>query len=227
MNLRQVALMIGFALLMATGAYGVYVYLSHPVKSAKPKAQQIAVLRQQPPPPPPKPQEKPPEPDMKKEEVKLPDPDPEPKQADDQPPPAENLGVDAAGGAGSDGFGLQGRPGGRDITTIGPTGNGTGASRAQFAMYSTMVEQTVQAHLQRVLSEKDALLRQPDQRVTVRLWFSPDGRMTRAELSGSTGSEDVDAAIRTALADMPRLRTPLPSDMPQPVKARIVSRAQG
>lgn len=222
MNLRQGALWIGFALLMTAGAYGLYVYLSHPVKATKPKAQQIAVLRQQPPPPPPKPQEKPPEPEIKKEEVKLPDPDPEPKQADDQPPPAENLGVDAAGGAGSDGFGLQGRPGGRDITTIGAVGDGTGGGKARFAFFSQMV----QGHLQEELSKRKEL-RHSDYRVTLRLWFGDNGRIDRVELLGSAGSEALDASLRTALASIPPLREGPPADMPQPLRLRITSRGAG
>jgi protein TonB len=185
MNLRQVALWIGFVVLMTSGAYGLYVYLQNPVKSTKPKAQQIAVLRQQPPPPPPKPQEKPPEPEIKKEEVKLPDPDPEPKQADNEPPPAENLGVDAAGGAGSDGFGLQGRPGGRDITTIGPQTGGGGGNGSKFAWFASLV----QNHLQDELLRRDKL-RQSSYKTVVKVWFTERGTIDRVEVVDGTGNDE-------------------------------------
>lgn len=218
MNLRQVALWIGFAVLMTAGAYGLYVYLSHPVKSAKPKAQQIAVLRQQPPPPPPKPQEKPKEQEVKKEEVKL--PDPEPQQAKDEPPPAQDLGVDAQGGAGTDGFGLVGRPGGRDITTIG--GEGNGAGRSKFAAFASQVETFLQEELAR-----NNRLRTSDYRTALRLWFRPDGRIERAELVGSTGDAEIDAALRAALADLRPLRAAPPPDMPQPMQLRLTSRGAG
>jgi len=222
MNLRQVALWIGFAALMSGGTYALYVYLSHPVKAKKPRAQQIAVLRQQPPPPPPKPREKPPEPEIKKEEVKLPDQEPEPKQADDQPPPAESLGVDAAGGAGSDGFGLQGRPGGRDITTIGAVGNGAGGNGAKFAWFAALV----QTHLQEELLRRDKL-RQSSYKTIVKIWFTERGTIDRVELVDGTGNDEIDRTIRSALLDVRPLKQPPPSDMPQPMRLRLSSRTAG
>ena len=222
MNLRQVALWIGFVVLMTSGAYGLYVYLQNPVKSTKPKAQQIAVLRQQPPPPPPKPQEKPPEPEIKKEEVKLPDPDPEPKQADNEPPPAENLGVDAAGGAGSDGFGLQGRPGGRDITTIGPQTGGGGGNGSKFAWFASLV----QNHLQDELLRRDKL-RQSSYKTVVKVWFTERGTIDRVEVVDGTGNDEIDRTIRSALLDVRPLKQPPPSDMPQPMRLRLSSRTAG
>ncbi len=71
----RVVLGIAGVAMTAGLAYGIYSVVSTPVKSSKPKIQEIAVLRQAPPPPPPKPEEKPPEPEVK-EEVKLPEPEP-------------------------------------------------------------------------------------------------------------------------------------------------------
>ncbi len=219
---RNLIVGITAVVLFAGAGYGIFHYLSKPSKPARPKAQQIAVLRQQPPPPPPKPQEKPKEPELKKEEVKLPDPAPEPKAADNEPPPAQDLGIDAQGGAGSDGFGLQGRPGGRDITTIGGTGDGTGLGRAQYAFYSGLV----QTHLQEALG-RDRRLRAADYRATVRVWFAADGRIQRVELVDGSGDATIDAALRQTIADAAPMKQPPPPEMPQPVKLQVTSRGAG
>lgn len=190
-------------------------------KPKKASVQTIAVLRPPPPPPPPKPEEKPPEPEIKKEEVKLPDPEPQKADAPDEPPPSQDLGVDAEGGAGSDGFGLQGRPGGRDITTIGDGGGG-GGKRMQFSLF----ERAVAAHLQEELSRRERL-RQSDYRILVRLWLTPSGSVEKVELASSSGNRDLDELLRTALADVTPFRESVPADMPQPIKIRLTSRGAG
>lgn len=222
MRARNLIVGIAAATLLFVLGYWVLGSLSKPSKAARPKPQQIAVLRQQPPPPPPKPQEKPKEPELKKEEVKLPDPEPEPKAADAEPPPAQDLGIDAQGGAGSDGFGLQGRPGGRDITTIGGTGDGTGLGRAQYAFYGGLV----QSHLQEALG-RDRRLRSVDYRATVRVWFAADGRIQRVELVDGSGDATVDAALRQTIAEAAPMKQPPPPEMPQPVRLQVTSRGAG
>lgn len=213
-------LVIGGIVVLALLAWGVTILIAGGSKSTKPRAQVIAVLRQQPPPPPPKPEEKPPE--IKKEEVKIPEPEPTPEpKAADEPPPAQNLGVDADGSGAGDSFGLEGRKGGRDITTIGETGNGTGG-RAKFAFFTNMV----QAHLQEELS-RNKKLRSADYKAIVRIWFTASGKVDRAELVGSTGNPEVDSTLTTALAEISPLSSAPPSDMPQPMKLRLTSRGAG
>ncbi len=191
-------------------------------KPKKASVQTIAVLRPPPPPPPPKPEEKPPEPEMKKEEVKLPDPEPKPQEAaSDQPPPGPDLGVDADGSGAGDGFGLVGKKGGQDITTIGQGGGG-GVNRAQFAFFTNMVT----AHLQDELS-KNRKLRSADYRVVLKVWFAKDGRVERTELAGSSGDGEIDQQIRTTLAEVAPMRQPPPPEMPQPLKLRLTSRGAG
>lgn len=205
----------------------------------RPAPQQIALLRPQTPPPPPKQEEKPPEPEplRKQEEVQVADPvqqkEPEPQQQD-QPPPDSRLGVDAEGGAGSDAFGLVGKRGGRDITTIGPGGGGGGPTiggtgsgrgglgRSQYAFYTGMVDR----HL-RDLLDKDERLRHAGYRVVLAVWLADDGRLERFEMSGSTGVPELDSAIKAALADGSALREPPPAGMPQPIVVRIASRRAG
>lgn len=213
--------MVGVGLLTSVSVLGVALksLLSNDGKPRKASVQTIAVLRPPPPPPPPKPEEKPPEPEMKKEEVKLPDPEPEPKQADDQPPPGEQLGLDAEGSGPGDGFGLAANKGGRDITTIG---DGGGGSRAQFAFFTSML----QTQLQDTLS-KNNKLRSAGYRAIIKIWLAQDGSIDRIELSDGTGNPEIDDAIRVALADSPKLKSPPPPEMPQPVKLRLTSRAAG
>lgn len=176
----------------------------------KKSVQQISVLRPPPPPPPPKPEEKPPEPELKKEEVKIPEekPDPEPQQAE-QPPAGEQLGVDAQGSGTGDGFGLVGKPGGKDVTTIGGD---------RFGWYAGVLR----GQIQKALARNDQL-RGAEFKVIVRIWVEADGRVRRAELADSTGDADKDKRIRLALADVPVLNEPPPTDMPQPIRFRLSS----
>lgn len=217
--LRYGALAVGLLAAAALAAFPLKGLFSGG-KAKKPSVQTIAVLRP-PPPPPPKPEEKPPEPEMKKEEVKLPDPEPKPQEAqNDQPPPGPDLGVDADGSGAGDGFGLVGKKGGQDITTIGQGGGGAG--RVQYAFFTNMV----QAHLQEELS-RNKKLRSTDYKVVLKVWFGTDGRVERTELAGSSGDGDIDQQIRTTLAEAGPLRQPPPPDMPQPVKLRLTSRGAG
>lgn len=175
---------------------------------------QIALLKP-PPPPPPKPEEKPPEPQIKKEEVKMPEPDkpPDPQPAQAEPPPGPDLGVDAKGTGTGDSFGLVGKPGGKDITTIG------GGGGNQFMWYAGLV----QAEIQKALA-RTAKLRGTEFKARVNVWVGADGRVQRSELEGSTGNAETDQLLRVALAELPPLRDAPPGDMPQPIRLRITSR---
>ena len=176
----------------------------------KPVIQHISLLK---PPPPPKPEEKPPEPEIKKEEVKIDQPQPEPEtpqQTQDDTPAGKDLGVDADGGAGSDGFGLIGKKGGRDLF---------GGSGGRFAGYTGLLKQRIQEAL-----AKDKRLRNGDYKVIVKVWIKHDGSLDRFELTGTSGNPETDSAIKVAMAAMPPIKDALPDDMPQPVKLRISSR---
>lgn len=180
-----------------------------PGTTRKKVVQEIAVLRPPPPPPPPKPEEKPPEPELKKEEVKLPEDKPQDPQQADQPPPSETLGVDAQGSGNGDSFGLQGRPGGRDITTIGGD---------KFGWYAGVLR----GQIQKVLNRNERL-RGAEFKVILRIWVEPDGSVRRAELMDSTGDSEKDKRIRQALAEIPAFQEHPPADMPQPIRFRISS----
>jgi protein TonB len=175
---------------------------------------QISLLRPPPPPPPP-PKEEPKPPEIKKEEVKLEDPKPqEQPQPGDDKPVSEQLGLDAAPGAGGDQFGLASRPGGRDITTIGSD------PRSQYGWYAGLIKR----HFDEI-SAKNRKLQGKRYNATVRIWLARDGRITRSELVGSSGDAETDKVLKQMLAEMPPVGEPPPENMPQPLRMRVTSRS--
>lgn len=175
---------------------------------------QIALLKP-PPPPPPKPEVKPPEPEMKKEEVKIPEQDKPKEQPQAEAPPNQDLGVDAQGNGSGDSFGLVGKPGGKDITTIG--GDGGGGDR--YRWYAGLI----QSEIQKTLSRNNKL-RGIEFKAVVRIWLGTDGKPQRSELAGSSGNAVADEQIKLALAELPPLKETPPADMPQPIRLRVTSR---
>lgn len=178
----------------------------------KPKVQKISLVK----PPPPKPEEKPPEPEKmrqeqpRQEEVRLEQP-PTPDQPQDQgPPPGEQLGLDAEGGAGGDGFGLAARKGGRDITTLG------GGNRT--AWFSKLISRRLEDELKRAKA-----LQGKEYQIIAQLWFDANGGVARVRFDRGTGDGALDEALRREILEV-NLREPLPEDIPQPVKLRVVSR---
>jgi protein TonB len=178
--------------------------------------QTISLVKPPPPPPPPKPEVKPPEPEMKKE-VKIPEPDktPDPKPAD-APPVSEQLALDAAGTAGTDGFGLGSKQGGRDVTTIG---GGAGGGGDRYAWYAREVQKRIQ----------DALARNPklqgsEYRIIVKIWINSDGRIEQSEVQDAARNPGLADIVKAAIAETPRLGEMPPTDMPQPVRLRLTSR---
>ena len=210
MNARSVVPVAIGLVLAGLAAWGVYQLTRNSGAPRRPKVQQISLIK---PPLPPK-QEKPPEPEKKeevKQEVKTPE---TPKE--DAPAPAPDLGLDAKGVAGGDNFGLTGRPGGRDITTLG-TGSGTGNGRGG-AFYASQLQSELQDALNR-----NERLRAAEYRARVDLWLSPEGGITRVEIAGSTGDAELDERLRAAVSAAKRLKPP-PEGMAQPVRLELVAR---
>lgn len=216
-RLRFVLIGAGVIAVLAVAALGLRTLLADGAKPKKAGVQTIAVLRPPPPPPPPKPEEKPPE--VKPEEVKLPEPEPVPK-ADSEPPPGPDLGVDAEGGAGSDSFGLVGKPGGRDITEIGEV-NASGIGD-RFAGFKAALG----VHFQDALMRNEKL-RNANYRASLSVWLSPAGRVERVEIAKGSGDDAVDALIRATLAQAGTLQPAMPHDLPQPVRLTVTSRGAG
>lgn len=211
------ALVVG---LLVCAVLIVHSFLAKPTVQKR-NVQNVAILKQ-PPPPPPKPPEKPPEPPKIKDEVKIPEPkvEPkpdEPKPADDKPPPADKpLGVDAEAGAGSDGFGLVGNKGGREITTLGGGGGGGGLGGAYYSGL-------LQRQFFEALSRNRKVLRD-EFRVVVKIWVGDDGRVQKAEVVSGSGNVQVDEQIQVTLMDMAPLRDVPPNSM-RPIQLRLSNRS--
>jgi periplasmic protein TonB len=207
-SLRRHAPLLAGAALLALLAVGVWLLLDKVLNSGgaqtKKTVQQISLIQPPPPPPPPpKVEEKPPEP--VKDEVKVNEPPPE--KNDQAPPPGKDLGVDADGSAGSDGFGLIGRKGGRDLLGGG-----------RFGWYGDLVKSGIYDALMR-----DDNARKASYSIVVEVWLSAQGEIQRLELEHSTGDPDIDASIKKALPGL-RVSEAPPADLPQPIKIRIATR---
>ena len=214
--LRHLPVIIGAVLAVAVGV-GLFLLkdlFQKPVQSKK-QVQQVTILQPPPPPPPPPEQPPPPPPEVKEEKIEEPKEEPEPEPDQAEQPPGEQLGVDADGGAGSDGFGLVGRKGGRGLLG-GPAGS-------TILWYGGMVKRGVEEELQALLADSPA--RKTSYSVTVNVWVAGDGRISRAELGGGSGKSDVDQSLREALGRLRiSLQKPPPEGMPQPLKLRPTSR---
>ena len=172
--------------------------------SAKKQVHEVTVLL--PPPPPPPELERPPEPEVE-EEVDIPEPEePMPEMADE--PPLGDLGVDADGGAGSDGFGLVGRKGGRGLLDGGPLG-----------WYGHILQTSIYD----VLSNED-IVRSKSYSIVVEIWITSMGKVEKVSLKEGTGVEEIDQSIKDILMEKMVLSQAPPPGMPQPIKLKITSR---
>lgn len=170
------------------------------------KRQTLQIVKIIRPPPPEQPPPPPPPPDK----VEQPLPKDTPDEKPDQTPHDQPLGIDADASAGSDGFGLAARKGGRDLI-----GSGDGA----FAWYTGLLKSSVLD----ALSDDDRI-RRGNYSVIVRMWLAPDGRVERIALTQASGNKEIDGYIQQALAHLTRVREAPPLEMPQPVTLKILSR---
>ena len=190
--------------------YAMVSSLSNTPAPTPPLVQQISIVQPPPPPPPPPEVEEPPP--APEEEVEVPEPEPEPvaeNEDSDEPPPGEDLALDADGVAGSDGFGLRAKKGGRGLI-------GGGDRNAWYAG-------VLQRDLQGLLSSIDDV-RKGRYAVIVRIWVADDGTIKDSEIVRGSGSAAVDTALAKALQGGMRLSEAPPEDLPQPIKLQISSR---
>jgi protein TonB len=206
--LRRIPMIAGaLALILLVGGFVWFVRDMLGGKSDKPArtVQIVQVIR----PPPPPPDEPPPPPPPEKVDEPIPQNEPEPTP--DEASPSEQLGLDAEGTSGGDGFGLAARRGGSDLV---------GSGGAAFAWYTTMLKDEVLDRL-----SADNRIRSRKFSVIVKVWINPDGRVREAQLASSSGNRELDGAIELALNGLERLRESPPLEMPQPVSLKIVSRS--
>lgn len=182
-------------------------FLETPTKPQRPTAQVVQLVR-----PPPPPEEPPPPPPPPEEKIEEPLPQDQPDEPTPEPEQmAEQLGLDAEGVAGADGFGLAARKGGRDLL-----GSGTGA----FVWYTSMLKDSILDAL-----SEDERVRRGSYSITVRVWLSSDGSIENVKLASTSGNRELDTAIEQALTRVHRVREAPPLEMPQPVTLKIVSRS--
>lgn len=213
---RKLPVLIGVAVLVLFTAALVLIvrsFLEGAGKPERPRVQQISIVKPPPPREPPKPPEPPKvEPEKLREEVKL---DQQPDKTDaDEPPPGEQLGLDAEGGAGGDAFGLAGRKGGRDITTLG----GGGGDRE--AWYGRLISRHFESSLRGVKRLQGSAYQ-----MVVNVWFDGAGNVVRAQVARGSGNNETDQIVREEILALPPMREALPEDLPQPVRIRVASRA--
>jgi len=185
-------------------------FFSQEIEPPKKTIQEIKVIR--PPPPPPEVEEEPPPPEPEiEEEIDIPEPEDIPELPDMEPPPGDQLGLDADGGAGGDAFGLLERKGGRSL--IG------GASGDRFKWYSNIVVGELLDKL-----NEDERLRLKKYRVNFKIWLDKNGEVTRFELLDSTGDLELDSYINNALSTVSRISEAPPSDINMPITLGMRSR---
>jgi protein TonB len=182
-----------------------FVKLLPPVPTATPPPQQ-----QQ---PTPKPQEMIEQKQMVEPETKPNKPDDKPKDEPKKQAPQGPLGLNMKGDGKSDSFGLVGRPGGNGLLNGGGGGGGT-----RWGWYANQVRAKIEDALRQNRQTRDASLR-----VQVRIWADSTGRVTRAQLAGSTGNSAIDSAITNEVLTGLQLPEAPPSDMPMPIVLRLTA----
>ncbi|MCU0840779.1 MAG: TonB C-terminal domain-containing protein [Thiobacillaceae bacterium] len=216
---RKLPALLGGAFLVLFSVAAVLMvknFIASAEKPEKPRVQRISLVK----PPPPRDLPKPPEPEkieqeQPKEEISLADAPPTPDAPQDEgPPPGEQLGLDAEGGAGGDAFGLAARKGGRDITTLGSGGGD------RQGWYGRAIARHFEDGLRRARQ-----LQGTSYQVVVNVWFDPGGQVRRVTLARGSGDSRTDQLVQEEILGLPPLRESLPEDLPQPVRIRVASRA--
>jgi periplasmic protein TonB len=170
-----------------------------------------------PPPPPqstPRPQEMIEQKQMMEPETKPMHPDEKPKEENKKQAPPGPLGVNAKGEGQGDAFGLVGRPGGNGLLN-----GGGGGSGSRFGWYAAQVQSRIEQALRDNNHTRSASI--PGLRV--RIWADNTGRVTRAQIIGSTGNSAIDSAITNEVLTGLQLQEPPPSDMPMPIVLRVTA----
>lgn len=198
-----------------------------PGKTRKQVVHNVSLLRP-PPPPPPKVKEKPPEPEIKKEEVmqeQVPQEardEQEDQAKDDKPPAGDTLGLDAAGSAGSDGFGLAARKGGRPLIE-GSGGSGSGGQdlMRKYAWYTSIIQEELKKRVKQHLDQNGGIPKGKLEAV-VRIVVDESGNIVGFTLMGSSGNHGMDEAVKLALSGA-RVNESPPEGMPRTVKLKVSS----
>jgi periplasmic protein TonB len=196
----------------------------------------VTLLKPLPPPPPVK--EKPPEAKEekvekveKKEEIieaeqNEPEPSPTKNEATDEPPPGEDLALDAEGGSGSDGFGLGAKKGGRALIS-GDAGRGEGGRGGEglmrkYGWYTRILQDELRKKLNRYL-EQNGGTPDSDVKAVVQIKLDEFGTILDFSVKDSSGDLKMDKAVLESFK-MAKISEPPPDGMPRTIKLRISSK---
>ena len=205
--------------LMVAGVFIIKNLISDDGTKRKRQIQMVSLMK---PPPPPKVEEIPPEPEIKeKEEIieqemeEVLEEIPDDSGAEDSGP---DLGLDADGVAGSDGFGLVAKKGGNSLI-----GGGSGGSLLKrYAWYTRIIQDQIQERLQKEL-EGEGGIPKGEYEATVRVVLDDIGNIITCQIVGSSGSSKMDSAINKSVKNI-RADEPPPFDMPRAIKLKISSK---
>ncbi len=141
--------------------------------------------------------------------------DVEPVAQPSPPPISEPISTTIEGpGELSLGSGGDGGPGGPGELTIGSPRKG-----GKWDYYAAKVQQTIKETLANNPNTKSSSFS-----MNVRVWADAEGRITRADLVGSSGNTTIDDAIKSQVLTGQMLPLPPPADMPMPINMRISAR---
>ncbi|MBN1906193.1 MAG: TonB C-terminal domain-containing protein [Deltaproteobacteria bacterium] len=207
-------------MLMTACFFIVKALVSEDAAKMKRQVQMVTLLN---PPPPPKVEEIPPEPELKEKEEVIEQAIEEtheemPDDGSDQEA-GSDLGVDADGVAGSDGFGLVSKKGGKSL--IGG-GFGNESLLKKYSWYTQMLQGLIQERLQKEL-EKNGGIPEGDHDATVRIVIGDAGEIVTFQIVGSSGNQNMDKAISLAVKNI-KADDPPPFDMPKAIKLRVSSK---
>jgi TonB family protein len=138
-----------------------------------------------------------------------------PEEPKDEPPPVD-LGTNLKGDGPPDGFGMRGSGNGNLLGDRKGAGSG---QRSRWGWYAGQV----QSRIADALRCNDRT-RRVSLNVQVRVWPDATGRITRAQLAGSTGDAGLDAALKNEVLQGLQLQEPPPQGMPLPIVLRLTAR---
>jgi outer membrane biosynthesis protein TonB len=118
-------------------------------------------------------------------------------------------------------LGLGNGPGSGGLAQGKGRGGGGGGGNSRFGWYASIVQSQMEAALQ--ANEKT---RYASMQAVIRVWLDGTGKVSRVQLSPSTGDGALDATIRDQVIGGMRMREPPPRDMPMPIITRITARSR-
>lgn len=140
-------------------------------------------------------------------------PTPEPPSAPEEP--SEIIGTNLTGDGGNE-YGINSSGGDDNRRRDYKVG---GNNPSKYGWYAAKVQNTISsAFLKNATTRKAAFV------LNVKIWADRSGRVTRAQLIGSTGRSDIDEIIRSQILTGLQLTDPPPADMPMPINLRMTAR---